>query len=297
VATLRSDGFSKTGGGFVSPLGGFGKRQWTGEGFVGEGGGGPPPDPEETAPSEFVNALQFTAMLGFGIPAMWKNAWLYNEDNATGPYYPLWGMSTLVVTTGTPAVVEGPTDQYDKGIQFTDAQACSLDSASGAVPIQGAHWALFRVMRVDALPAAIRNLVGHNSTEDVVAQLMTTGQIRLSVTDSVAGTITTDPVGHPAVINHLGAGWFALGACGLNGQNMIIATDLGASPPRDISGVTALATTATWRVGQNAACAPVSQSFDVVGYSDGSTEQNAAFVALYNNLPAAVANLSAALGL
>lgn len=254
-----------------------------------------PPPPTQvfrsyTAPLEAINGQQLTAQLGFGHEAIWRHIWNCNET--TNPLYGQVG-STMDSLVGTPTFnVAGPLDAYDKGVQFTDAQAAQIGTANGAVNPLDKHWAILCEVRFTALPAANRIVLGVDAGEDLFLQYMSaSGNVRVVTTDGGVGTQTAN-----IAQNHNTANWHTILATGVVGSNIRCASELGDSGNQTSTYVSLDTSAAGWALGRNGSSAPCVISFCAVAISDGTALQNNAIIAIRDNINTAISNYRTATG-
>lgn len=229
-------------------------------------------------------------MLGFGGESIWKLGTLCNEG--ASPFYPFIGASSFSTTVGTPTYgVDGPSDAFDKAVRFSDGQGAQIGSANGAQQIGANDFAIIAVVKVTSgAPGNNRTIFGHNSTDDAFLQLRTNGHIWAVLAGGGSLTVPGPTIAHNDDL------WHVLMFVGINGGNGRVFTDLGAGVETSIAAITSINAAAAWQIGQNNACPAADIALVAVAVSDGTAEEDAGVLALYNNGVAACQNLLTALG-
>lgn len=255
--------------------------------------GGPPPDPgvNVTAPYEAVNGAQLTTQLGFGTASMWK--YINPLNDASGPQYPTVGVTVLTPSAGGVPNTAGPLDSFDKAVTATDADADGQWSgAVGVIDPAGRRFAMLVRVRFNALPAGNRDVCGHDGADDFFLQYMqTTGRVRAA---AIAGTTVLSEI----AVNHNDGLWhdiLLLYIPGASGFTKCV-SDLGASTPTSTAAQAQMDWTGAFFIHRNSSAAPCDVSYVAVAISDGTTAEDDAIMALYDNASTAITNLRTATG-
>jgi hypothetical protein len=284
---VESDSVAKSGRGAFLQRGSDGR--FAGGAFAGHGFAGivgTDPGEEVTAPLEALTGAQLTEQLGFGHEAIWEFIWLLNES--ASPVNPSIGTAPMSTVAGTPTYgATGPLDANDKGVSFTDGQVAQVASGNGAVTF-GAR--LFEIT-FSANAGGNRFILGHDGTEDAFVQYMqTSNQLRGVLVGGTIGTVTAS-----VAFNHNNAASHTVLMVGIIGANFRIASEMGVSSATSIAAEAAFDFASTWRIaGSNAF--PGVITYMAVAISDGSTLENNAVIALYDNIQTAVTNYRTATG-
>jgi len=248
--------------------------------------------PSDGVPPKFpISAAEMFQALGFGSADIWKH--LYDLDAAALPCNDRIGTAHLnaafTVVNYTLGVATGLPPANDKGIQTIDGGGGIQHNVATFPDITTVPFALLLEARFTALPSATRIAFGHDGAKDWLVRITTSGDIQLITFDGTTSR-TSSVVG-----DHTSATVYRtiLAVC-IPGSNQRMASDLGLSTATSTVGMVTLTdATGVLAVGRSASSPPMIATVAAIAISDGSGPQNAAIQALYDNLPAAVANFRA----
>lgn len=238
-------------------------------------------------PIEPINALQLVTLWG-GYASEGCVEAFYDCNEPASPLNATIGSAAITTTVGTPTL--GVThalalDGYDKAAQFTDAQGAQMGTGNGAITF-GSEWgfAWWDVAFSGALPAADRQIGGHDAAADVIGQIRTTGRFRGIFVGNVGGTIVTNEI----AVNHYDSARHTIALMWRAGASCRAISDLGDTAPVSTAAVGTYDLAASWFLGRNLAN-PACTIFNHGVLKSHNAAEQTAMQALWDNLPAALA--------